>query len=175
MEMTLLIYSAAIIVAGIACFTDLRSRRISNRLVITGLVAGCFLNTLRGGWTSLGWSLAGALLGLALFLPFFALGGMGAGDVKLLACLGSILGPHDLVAVALVGALIGGVMALVVAAASGRLLATLRGIGQLFAFWISGGLRPSPVLNLGNPGALKIPYAVPVAAGTLAVLLSRWS
>ena len=175
MEMTLLIYLAAIIVAGIACFTDLRSRRISNRLVITGLAAGCFLNTLRGGVASLGWSLAGALFGLAIFLPFFALGGMGAGDVKLLACLGSILGPKDLLSVALVGALVGGVMALAVAAINGRLRATLKGIVELFAFWISGGLRPSPVLNLGNPGALKIPYAVPVAAGTLAVLLSRWS
>ena len=175
MELTLLIYSAAIIVAGIACFTDLRSRRISNRLVITGLAAGCFLNTLRGGWTSLGWSVAGALLGLAIFLPFFALGGMGAGDVKLLACLGSILGPRDLLAVALVGALVGGLMALMVAAANGRLLDTLKGMAQLFSFWITGGLRPSPVLNLGNPATLKIPYAVPVAVGTVAVLLSRWS
>ncbi len=175
MKLTLIIYLAAIIVAGIACFTDLRSRRISNRLVIAGLAAGCFLNTLRGGWADLGWSLAGALLGLAIFLPFFALGGMGAGDVKLLACLGSILGPQDLVAVAVVGALAGGVLALGVALANGRLLSTLKGTAQLFAFWITGGLRPSPVLNLGNPGTLKIPYAVPVAAGTLVVLLSRWS
>ncbi|HEU5182837.1 MAG TPA: prepilin peptidase [Candidatus Polarisedimenticolia bacterium] len=175
MKLTLIIYLAAIIVAGIACFTDLRSRRISNQLVLAGLAAGCFLNTLRGGWAALGWSLAGALLGLAIFLPFFALGGMGAGDVKLLACLGSILGPRDLFAVALVGALAGGVLALGVALANGRLLSTLKGIAQLFAFWFTGGLRPSPVLNLGNPGTLKIPYAVPVAAGTLVVLLSRWS
>ena len=175
MESRILIYLAAIIVAGIACLTDLRSRRISNRLVLAGATFGMLLNLVSGGLPSLGWSLLGGLLGLGLFLPFFALGGMGAGDVKLLACLGTILGPGDLLAVALVGAIIGGVLALGVAMAHGRLRSTLMGIGTLVAFWATGGLRPSPVLNLESPETLKIPYAVPVAAGTFLVLLSRWS
>jgi len=174
-ESKILIYLVAIMIAGIACITDLRSRRISNRLVMTGLVLGLLMNLLIGSWAGLGWSLLGGLLGLAIFFPFFALGGMGAGDVKLLACLGAVLGPKDLLAVALVGAVIGGVLALVVAAVNGRLRSTLQGIASLLAFWATGGLRPSPVLNLDSPGTLKIPYAVPVAAGTLLVLLSRWS
>ena len=175
METKIIIYLAAIMIAGIACITDLRFRRISNRLVLTGVCFGAALNLLFGGWAALGWSLLGGLLGLALFLPFFALGGMGAGDVKLLACLGCILGPKDLMAVALVGALVGGLMALVFAAASGRLLSTLKGCLALVTFWLAGGLKPSPVLNLDSPDTLKIPYAVPVAAGTVVVLLSRWS
>ena len=175
METKILIYLVAIMIAGIACITDLRSRRISNRLVVTGLGIGLVLNLLLGSWAGLGWSLLGGLLGLALFFPFFALGGMGAGDVKLLACLGAILGPKDLLAVALVGAVIGGVLALIVASMNGRLLRTLQGVTSLLAFWAAGGLRPSPVLNLDSPGTLKIPYAVPVAAGTILVLLSRWS
>jgi len=162
-------------IAGIACITDLRSRHISNRLVLIGLTAGLAMNFSFGGVRGLGWSLLGGLLGLAIFFPFFALGGMGAGDVKLLSCLGAILGPQDLLAVALVGALTGGLMALGVALASGRLLSTLRGTAQLLSFWAAGGLKPSPVLNLQSPGTLKIPYAIPVAAGTLLVLLSRWS
>jgi len=171
----MLVHLAAIIIAGIACLTDLRSRRISNRLVMVGAVLGMLVNLLSQGLSGLGWSVLGGLLGLALFLPFFALGGMGGGDVKLLACLGTILGPSDLLAVALVGAVIGGVLALGVATAHGRLRSTLSGIGSLVAFWATGGLRPSPVLNLASPETLKIPYAVPVAAGTLVVLLSRWS
>jgi prepilin peptidase CpaA len=174
-ESKILIYLVAIMIAGIACITDLRSRRISNRLVMTGLALGLFMNLLLGGCAGLGWSLLGGLLGLAIFFPFFALGGMGAGDVKLLACLGAVLGPKDLLAVALVGAVVGGVLALVIAAVNGRLRSTLQGIASLLAFWAAGGLRPSPVLNLDSPGTLKIPYAVPVAAGTLLVLLSRWS
>ena len=174
METRIVFHSAAIIIAAIACVTDLRSRRISNRLVLSGLAIGLSLNLLFEGLKGLGWSLLGGLLGLALFLPFFALGGMGAGDVKLLSCLGAILGPQDLIAVALVGALLGGALALVVAAANGRLRSTLGRVAELLAFWASGGLKPSPVLNLESPEALKIPYAVPVAAGTLLVLLSRW-
>jgi prepilin peptidase CpaA len=173
-ETKILIYLVAIIIAGIACLTDLRSRRISNRLVMIGLVLGLVMNLCMGGWAGLGWSLLGGLLGLAIFFPFFALGGMGAGDVKLLSCLGAVLGPKDLLSVALVGAVIGGILALVVATVNGRLRSTLQGIGSLLAFWATGGLRPSPILNLDSPGTLKIPYAVPVAAGTLLVLLSRW-
>ena len=174
METKILIYLVAIMIAGIACLTDLHSRRISNRLVMIGLALGLVMNLCMGGWAGLGWSLLGGLLGLAIFFPFFALGGMGAGDVKLLSCLGAVLGPKDLISVALVGAVIGGVLALVVAAVNGRLRSTLQGIGSLLAFWATGGLRPSPILNLDSPGTLKIPYAVPVAAGTLLVLLSRW-
>ncbi|HEV8376802.1 MAG TPA: prepilin peptidase [Candidatus Polarisedimenticolia bacterium] len=175
MEAKVLLYSIAILVAAVACITDLRSRRISNVLILFGLLSGLSFNLMLSGLLGLGWSLLGGLLGLAIFFPFFALGGLGAGDVKLLSCLGAILGPRDLLAVALVGAVIGGAMALIVALIRGRLLSTLRGVGELLAFWMSGGLKPSPVLSLDNPGTLKIPYAVPVAAGTFVVLLSRWS
>jgi len=171
----ILIYCLAILIAAFACVTDLRSRRIPNRLVLTGLVLGLSMNLLFGGVPGLGWSLLGGLAGLALFLPFFALGGMGAGDVKLLTCLGAILGPRDLMLVALVGALLGGVMALMVATASRRLSSTLKNCASLIAYWMTTGLKPSPAHQLDNPETLKIPYAVPVAAGTFVVLLSRWS
>jgi prepilin peptidase CpaA len=171
----LLIHLLAILVAATACVTDLRSRRISNRLVLGGGMLGLLLNFILAGWAGCGWSLLGGLLGLALFLPFFALGGMGAGDVKLLACLGILVGPGDLTRVALVGALLGGAMALIVATVSGRLGDTLKGCVSLMSFWMAAGIKPSPALQLSNPETLKIPYAVPVAAGTFMVLLSRWS
>jgi len=169
------IYLAVILLAGAACSTDLLWRRVPNSLVITGLCLGIGLNGWSGGLRGLTASLAGAGLGLALFLPFFVLGGMGAGDVKLLAALGSLLGPADLLKTALAGAVAGGLMALVAAIWQRRLLATFRGIGGLISYWIAGGLRPSPELNLGSPAALKIPYAVPVAAGAVLIVLSRWS
>ena len=175
MDTKILIYCLAILIAACACITDLRSRRIPNRLVLSGLVLGLSINLAFGGVRAFGWSLLGGLAGLALFLPFFALGGMGAGDVKLLACLGAILGPGDLMLVALVGALLGGVMALTVATVQGRLGGTLKNCASLIAFWMAAGLKPSPAHQLDNPETLKIPYAVPVAAGTLVVLLSRWS
>ena len=171
----LFIHLVVIFLAGAACVTDILWRRVPNPLVIAGLGLGIGLNAWSWGFHGLLMSLVGAVLGVALFLPFFALGGMGAGDVKLLAALGSLLGPGDLVRTALVGALAGGLMALAVAAWQGRLLATFRGMGRLLAYWAAGGLRPSPELNLGSSAALKIPYAVPVAAGAVLIVLSRWS
>ena len=170
-----IILCTVILLAGAACVTDLLWRRVPNSLVITGLGLGIGLNAWGQGWHGCIMSLAGALLGLGLFLPFFALGGMGAGDVKLLAALGSLLGPGDLVKTALAGAVAGGLMALAAAAWNGRLLATFRGIGNLFSYWAAGGLRPSPELTLASPSALRIPYAVPVAAGAVLIVLSRWS
>jgi prepilin peptidase CpaA len=171
----LFIHLTVIFLAGTACVTDILWRRVPNPLVIAGLGLGIGLNAWSEGLHGLVMSLAGAVLGMALFLPFFALGGMGAGDVKLLAALGSLLGPGDLVRTALAGAVAGGLMALAVAAYQRRLLDTFRGIGRLLSYWASGGLRPSPELNLGSPVALKIPYAVPVAAGAVLIVLSRWS
>src|SRR5438132_1158507 len=74
----------------------------------------------------IGLALAGAALGLAILLPFYALRAMGAGDVKLLAGLGAILGPQVLVSVAIYAALAGGLISAVMLARGGRLLSVLR-------------------------------------------------
>ncbi len=170
-----LVSLAAFILAIAAGVTDLRSRRIPNRLVLAGLVLGLTLNTRAYGVAGLGSSLAGGGLGLALFLPFFLLGGMGGGDVKLLAALGSLVGPTDILKVALAAALAGGLLALAAAWWSGRLLATLNGVAGLLWFWLTTGVRPSPELSLANRTSLRIPYAIPIAAGTILVALGRWS
>jgi prepilin peptidase CpaA len=167
------IHLAVIVIALGACMTDLRWRRIPNSLVVSGFCLGAGLHLYFQGIAGLGASLAGALLGLSLFLPFYALGGMGAGDVKLLAALGSLLGPGDLLRAALVGALAGGLLAVFLALAKGKLRDTLRGVGSLLTFWTASGLRPSREMSLQNPSALKIPYAVPLAAGVLVVVLSH--
>ena len=73
-----------VVVLGVATFTDLRSRRIPNWLVLPFLGAGVLASCWFHGWHGLGQSLSGAGLGLLLFGVFFLVGGMGAGDVKLL-------------------------------------------------------------------------------------------
>ncbi len=165
---------AVMLLAGTACATDLLRRRIPNALILTALCLGIGLNGWSRGPAGLAASLAGAGLGLALLLPFFALGGMGAGDVKLLAALGSLLGPADLLRTALAGAVAGGLLALAAAAWRGRLLATFRSLGRLISYWAAGGLRPSPELSLDSQGALKIPYAVPMAVGAALIVLAHW-
>lgn len=166
---------AALALAAAACWTDLRTRRIPNALVLAGLAAGLALNGRDAGLAGAGTSLAGGAVGLALFLPFMILGGMGGGDVKLMAALGSLLGPTQVVRLALLTALAGGLLALLRAGREGRLGATLSGMAGLLRFWLHTGLRPSPDLNLSNPSTIRIPYAVAIACGMLAVALLPWS
>jgi len=166
------VHIMAVILACAACVSDLRSRRIPNSLILLGALAGVVMNTLDSGFQGTGRSLAGAGLGLALLFPFYALGGMGAGDIKLIAALGSLAGPADVVKLALAAALAGGALAVSVAAWEGRLRETLHGVRTLLSFWLREGVKPSPVLTLQNPSALKIPYALPIAVGALAVALT---
>src|SRR5919202_3546799 len=97
-------------VAGVAACTDLRWRRIPNWLTLGAAILGLALNVMLAGLPGGGTALMGLGLGLALLLPFYVLRAVGAGDVKLLAGLGAVLGPQTLVSVALYGAIVGGLM-----------------------------------------------------------------
>jgi prepilin peptidase CpaA len=112
-------------VAGVAAFTDLRSRCIPNWLTLSAAGVGVALNGWSGGPQGGLTALAGLGLGLALLLPFYLMRAVGAGDVKLLAALGALLGPQALISVAVYGALVGGAMSAVVLIGRGRLLLTL--------------------------------------------------
>jgi prepilin peptidase CpaA len=94
-----------------AVLEDLLRRRISNPISASGVLAGLALGVAGHGWRGLGASLAGALLGLAAFLVFYAMGGMGAGDLKLMAAFGALLGPAGILLAALLAAAAGAVFA----------------------------------------------------------------
>jgi len=76
------------------CVVDLRTRRIPNALSGTALLVGGALNALFFGWSGLLWSLCGMLMIVAILLAPFALGGLGGGDVKMMAVVGAFLGPR---------------------------------------------------------------------------------
>ncbi|MBV9356309.1 MAG: prepilin peptidase [Chloroflexi bacterium] len=143
---------AAAAVASVALITDVRYRRIPNWLTGGSLVLGFGLNGALGGLHGLAMTLFGACLGLSVLFPFYLLRVMGAGDVKLLAGLGALVGPRALVSVVIFSALAGGVIAAIMLARRGRLLLTLR----------SMLLRQSPPSLSGATA----PYAVAIAAGT---------
>jgi prepilin peptidase CpaA len=164
---------AAIVVALMGCVMDLKTRRIPNVLTF-GAAAGAFGFFLSSdGLSGLGWSLAGWLVGLVMFLPFFALRGIGGGDVKLLAALGAWLGPGTTVWLALWSAIAGGPLAVIVALSSGYLKKAFVNVGSLLMFWRVAGLKPHPALNLQTPGAPRLPYALPIAVGLMVTLWLR--
>ena len=103
---------AAVALGCAAMVGDLRARTIPNWLSGGGLVAGliCGVTTAgaRGGLTAL----AGAAVGFAVLLVWHWLGGLGGGDVKLMAAFGALLGPSDILIAAVLGAVAGAFLAL---------------------------------------------------------------
>jgi prepilin peptidase CpaA len=111
-----------------------------------------------------------ALAGLAaggLSLVFWLAGGMGAGDVKLMAAIGCITGFFPLRIMLVSTAVAGGLFAIALSLYHGRLRETLRNVGVLLAHHRQKGLEPHPDLNLKSPRTLSLPFALPVAAGCL--------
>jgi prepilin peptidase CpaA len=163
----------ALAVAFVACVTDVQSRRIPNVLTFGAAAVAVVVHGLVGGLSGLGASVGGWLLGVALFLPFFALGGMGAGDVKLLAALGAWLGPRDTFWIAIYASMAGGVMALIVALGRGYLRTALHNVRNLVTYWALVGPRPVPGMTLEESKAPRLAYAVPIFAGTVVTVWLR--
>jgi prepilin peptidase CpaA len=84
-----------------ACIDDLRRRQISNWIPGSAFVSGLVLQTVQHGWRGAGSALLGTLAGAGVFLIFYLLGGMGGGDVKLMAGFGALLGAKRLFEAAL--------------------------------------------------------------------------
>jgi prepilin peptidase CpaA len=152
-----LVQGCALSAASVAAIIDVRTRRIPNWLTFGTLVLGVVINAWLHGFSGALTAIAGAGLGAALLLPFYFMRAIGAGDVKLLAALGALLGPTALLSVAVYGALVGGAMSLVILLARGRLLL---GIGEVFV------LRRLPALS----GATA-PYGVAIAGGVYLSLM----
>jgi len=91
---------------------------------------------------------------------------MGAGDVKLAAALGSIVGVSATVPVMLATACAGAALAICFMVLSGRVVDTLRNTLWVTGFHIQHGLRVHPVVNLDNPAGSRMPYGLAFAAGT---------
>lgn len=162
-----------VVVLGVATFTDLRSRRIPNWLVFPFLVAGFLVSGWTQGWHGLGQSLAGALLGLAIYGVLFWMGGMGAGDVKLCAAIGAWVGPQQLILALVITGMVGGVMVFCWALCGGFLKELLTGASNLAFGWNErGGLR-DPEMVICNPMKRKMPYAPAIAIGTLISFFAR--
>ncbi len=160
-------YAACCLLCAVAgAVFDLASRRIPNAFTLPAIVFGLLLHFTLGGWGELARAAGGGLLCGLIFFLFFLAGGMGGGDVKLITAAGCTAG------LALVGpllwltALAGGVMAVSLALYRGRLQQTIRNLWVLAIHHGTAGLVPHPELNLENTQALRLPYAVAIAAGT---------
>jgi prepilin peptidase CpaA len=162
---------------------DLRQRRIPNVVVLLALASGLFINLIGPQtWQSgaalltvypsaLGakGALLGALTGLAVFLPFYLLRAMGAGDVKLMAGIGSFVGPATAINVALFILVTGGVLAVVRMVWVRKTQLVLFNVVTALGQWVPGSVAR---FDPATQSADRMPYALAMAGGLLAY--SAW-
>jgi prepilin peptidase CpaA len=149
-----------------AAAIDVRTRRVPNGLTASLAAAGVAFAIAGIGRLTIAGSLAGIAIGFALMLPGHLFGGTGAGDVKLFAAVGALLGPAPIVAAFVYTALAGGALALLVAAQRGRLKRTVQGTAQLVATGAGNAAAiEAPVENN------RFPYAPAIAVGALVAAL----
>jgi prepilin peptidase CpaA len=160
--------AVAVVSAGIAAAIDVRTGRIPN--VLTGSVAAIGLSLAMSGAGATGMTGAcmGGLVGLTLMLPGYRFGGTGAGDVKLMGALGTLLGPAATVIAFLASAIAGGVLAVGHAWSRRRLGATVGRTARLVA---------APRITSGeidrDTAATRFAYGPALAAGAIAAVLWR--
>jgi len=156
--------------AAAGAVTDARERRLPNALTAPLFISGLVFAGMAGGVAGFGDSLLASMLLAAPYLVLFAVAAGGAGDAKMMAAVGAWLGVwHGLIALACV-ALAGGVMALAIAAATGRFLlvtANLVRAASGAAALAHGQIRSSELSMLGpKPSEMhRFPYGVAIFAG----------
>lgn len=157
-----------------AAVIDWRSRRIPNWLTFSLILTGVVQSMTARGATTPGAAALGLLVGGGLTFVLFALGALGAGDVKLMAGVGAWMGPGVTLKIFLVEAVLGLVIVLAQAAWSGRLTALFRNsavIAISMAHMGDLGVDHVTQTGQGNTSIEKpLPYAVPVLLATLVVL-----
>ena len=153
---------------GLAAGFDLWERRIPNWLVLLAMIGGILLNVCKG-MPQLAGSVCGLVLGVGIFMIPFALGWLGAGDVKLLGAVGAVLGVQQLPRVIFYSAILGGVFSLIVIALRRMRPQALQGTWRDMQLLIlsQGAVLPETISARSRKGAGTIPYGVAIGCGTL--------
>ena len=160
-----------------AAVLDIRTRRIPNWLSLSGVVLGVALNTFLAEWNGLWFSLKGLGLAFAIYFALYLLHGMGAGDVKLMAAVGSVAGPLGWIVIFILTSLAGGVVALSLIAAKGRFRKTMDNILLILISFRHAHLpyKDNPQLDVRSTQGIRLPHAVMIAVGTLVAIWAPWA
>lgn len=172
-EVTLAVLIPAILYAS---WIDYSQRRVPNWLNASLATVGLIMQGTFFGWSGVGVGLLGLLVGLAVLILPWAMHGMGAGDVKLMAAIGAWLGPWLTLVSFAAGAIIGGIVALVMIFATGRAVhayVNLQTILSKFRRWETAFAEYGGAKTFGATSQL-LPYGVPLTAGTIGVLLTHY-
>lgn len=154
-----------IALAIIISYYDVRYRRIPNVWVLVTLLCGLGINLFSGGASGLAQSVKGCLLGFGLMLLLHIFGALGAGDVKLFAAIGSVLGVKLVLPALFVVALVGGVLAVYTMLRANLVRTTMIRVMQIFVGLLPGWQMPRFAVPADKRHT--IPYGVAITVGSL--------
>ncbi len=160
---------AALVVA--AAVFDVRTHKIPNALNLAGILAGFTAGLALDGMAGLKRAGLGFALGFGVYFAMYLLRAMGAGDVKLMAAVGSIVGPGNWFALFVFTSVLGGILALGLVIQKGRLSKTLWNVW--FLLRDLARLRSparNPELDVRSEESVKLEHAVSIALGSMAFL-----
>ncbi len=147
---------------------DLIWRKVPRSLALIGFFAGIIYHIFRGGLFS---AVSAAVIAFAIGIVFFRLGAIGGGDVKLMTALGAMLGLSQWLFAMEIAIFFAAAMALVQILRTGAFTSTLQNIGDLLRWLPRSGGREHPVINVRNHNALRAPFGVAAAVGTLCAVI----
>lgn len=151
--------------AVLIIYYDVRYRRIPNLFVLATLISGLTLNIAFAGVNGAASSLGGCILAFTLMFVLHVFGGMGAGDVKLFAAIGSVMGVHSVLPTFLVVLLTGGLLAIVSVVRSGVFRTTMQRVLQILVGLLPGW--PMPRFAVPADRRLTIPYGAAITIGAI--------
>ena len=152
-------------IGGVSTAIDLRTRRIPNALTLGLSALGVTLAATHVSNVTVAGALFGFLVGLLIMLPGHFIGATGAGDVKLFAAIGTLLGPRAMVSAFLYTAIAGGALAIVISLQRRLLRET---VGRAFALVRTAGAN---VGDIERAAVNRFAYAPAIAIGSLAAAL----
>jgi prepilin peptidase CpaA len=153
-----------------AAVYDVRYRRIPNWISVGGSLIGVALNSfLYPGVSGLIFALKGLALGFGVYFVLYVLHAMGAGDVKLMAAVGSLVGWQDWFGIFLITAMLGGVMAMMLMVARRRLRTTFWNLGFILGEMGHGraAYMTREELDVKSPKSVGLPHGAVIAVGTI--------
>lgn len=158
------------VVLVVAAVIDGYKLKVPNWITFPMIISGWIYSTVIGGWGGLGESLVGTAVGLGLLLPAYAIGGMGAGDVKLLMGVGAWMGAQDTFWAFLVSAIVGGVIAVLMVAYHRQWKHHISQFWTILTeiFVIRSPSQLSAIAADRKPTMRLLPYGIPIAIGSIA-------
>jgi prepilin peptidase CpaA len=164
----------------VAAVTDVWRFKVHNWLTVPLMLSGLIYHGLHGGWADLSKSAMGVLLGIGVLLVFYLMGGMGAGDVKLMAGVGAWFGWELTFFVFLASALAALVYAIALIVFFGSLRETVLNLRIIWlrfgAAWRRLGAEDNieSSVTLTDRRRRAIPFAAMMAIGIIALLILLW-